>query len=528
MKNIITATGLLSISALLVILTAWTVFGQLNNSLGHNGQWVSTKMQLGMYVFGRDEFIGDRQALAHNHLNLAAWHGRQEVLTASPYEFSSVDFDFYHSPSSYFYFIFNKTPEQFSAVRLGNNPEFGNAFLTVKQSGEFRSKIPIAVNPAPNRWHHASIVLKRETGHVIVNIDSADIADIPIAVLPRQQFGFRGSRNTVFVDNVTAKNQETTVFSDSFGYRDARFLWMITGFLLSADILIFLITNLRKKNAKDAYFSSVLFNVILLVSLICIESAVWFYFLDKYPNPDSPVASVLRAVTFRKPTDDFEEKNSENLRKFSGAAGKKILVIGTSQAWGAGAEREQDTFANVIKTTIRSRNPPLAQANGNPSDVLGLATPSGFSVLNASIAGANSSVVLSYYKRDWIGISPMMVIIDLSNNDTDADVFRKNLTEFVRINNERHIQTVFVLEANSPEDSPDALPLHQTMREVGKNEDIRILDLHGYLKKKNDTGILWWDDVHMTTYGHRLAGEFIYEGVKDLLASPSSYRASNE
>jgi hypothetical protein len=32
-----------------------------------------------------------------------------------------------------------------------------------------------------------------------------------------------------------------------------------------------------------------------------------------------------------------------------------------------------------------------------------------------------------------------------------------------------------------------------------------------------DTGILWWDEVHLTSYGQELTGKYIYENIKDLL-----------
>jgi phospholipase/lecithinase/hemolysin len=81
---------------------------------------------------------------------------------------------------------------------------------------------------------------------------------------------------------------------------------------------------------------------------------------------------------------------------------------------------------------------------------------------------------------------------------------------------------VFVLEANSVEIDPEGgkglSTKHSVMRQIGTEENIRIIDIHHYLASLTpQSGNLWWDIVHPTTFGHKLIGQYIFENIKDLL-----------
>jgi lysophospholipase L1-like esterase len=141
-----------------------------------------------------------------------------------------------------------------------------------------------------------------------------------------------------------------------------------------------------------------------------------------------------------------------------------------------------------------------------------------YEVMNSSISGLTSTELLNYYRKTWINFHPNIVAIDLSTNDEhQPDIFKTNLIEFVKLNKQRNIQTFFVLEANSPEvRSGDYLP-YSIMKSVAENEKIPVIDLHQYLKSQEGTGILWWDYVHPTSYGHQLIGEFLFNNIEDIL-----------
>ena len=55
------------------------------------------------------------------------------------------------------------------------------------------------------------------------------------------------------------------------------------------------------------------------------------------------------------------------------------------------------------------------------------------------------------------------------------------------------------------------------MRNISTQYHVPLLDLNGYLTSDGvyDSGFLWWDLVHLTSYGQELAAEFIAKGIRD-------------
>jgi lysophospholipase L1-like esterase len=163
----------------------------------------------------------------------------------------------------------------------------------------------------------------------------------------------------------------------------------------------------------------------------------------------------------------------------------RILMVGSSQTWGAGAAREQDTFVR--------RTEDLLNSEGKL-----------FECINAGISGSYSRELLEIFREEWLALEPSIVVIDLSTNDEDGVAFAAALDEFATIDEQHDIDTILVLEPNSAEAAPRSLRFHPTMREVGSRHYIAVLDLQEYLAEHRDSGILWWDVVHPTSYGHQL------------------------
>jgi lysophospholipase L1-like esterase len=55
------------------------------------------------------------------------------------------------------------------------------------------------------------------------------------------------------------------------------------------------------------------------------------------------------------------------------------------------------------------------------------------------------------------------------------------------------------------------------MRKVSETYKIPCIDLDDYLAGKEiyDSGFLWWDYVHLTSYGHKTAAGFVAESIAD-------------
>jgi hypothetical protein len=131
-------------------------------------------------------------------------------------------------------------------------------------------------------------------------------------------------------------------------------------------------------------------------------------------------------------------------------------------------------------------------------------TGHGFECINAAISGLNSTDLLELYAQEWIILEPKLTVVILSNNERDADRFRTNMERLAEMNRVRGIQTLFVLEPNSPERKSDLVRMHAVLREVGEAHQVPVVDMHGHLRTHGDDGFLWWDHVHLTSFGHRL------------------------
>jgi len=178
--------------------------------------------------------------------------------------------------------------------------------------------------------------------------------------------------------------------------------------------------------------------------------------------------------------------------------GTRILFLGTSQMWGSGAsfpnERIASRVGSLLNTGASGRN---------------------IYVINASKRGSNSFKLLSSCKDHLYLFRPDLVILDLSNND-DARSFDKGLLSLLEWTRSIHSKSLFILEPNSPE-VDKIRDKHAIMRNISTQYHVPLLDLNGYLASESvyDSGFLWWDLVHLTSYGQELAAEFIAKGIRD-------------
>ena len=102
-------------------------------------------------------------------------------------------------------------------------------------------------------------------------------------------------------------------------------------------------------------------------------------------------------------------------------------------------------------------------------------------------------------------------MINLGTNGMN-DELASGLSGFLEINRSHHISTVLILEPNSPEiETTMITEKHQIMRVLGAREHMPMLDLQAYLSDPSvdRSGALWWDFVHLTSYGHSLVAKWL-------------------
>lgn len=460
-----------------------------DNSLQKNGNWVSTKLTLEKALMGRTNFMENRQTLATGSLDLGAWHGYQEVLIKNKLEnVNKLNFTFFLKRDAYLCLIFNKTDSDYLGIRLSSTDLFDNIFFKATNSGEFREKIPIDLPLfSPNKRYHFKIEFQQESFSIFV--DNQKVSDFKTSILTAQTIGFRGSEKSAFIDNIGIYAEDKLLFYESFrNYsRNVPFVLFLSYLLvLSANLLVAggLWLFAKLKNRKYLSFSIISINFLAIILSLGIYSLGNSYiaipsFLKQEERDwlKDEIAQIMNEV---KSTYSISPEVDENTYR--------ILFIGSSQTWGAGASKNSETFVALTEDLLNDRHHDLK-----------------FECINVAVSAINSSIVLDIWKEwNWLDYQPKSVVINLSNNDSDAKLFGNNLVKMIDLCLAKGIKPILVLEPNSIEhyDIASLLENHQVMKAVGENKNVPVIDMHAYLKNNTNVGFLWWDSVHLTSFGH--------------------------
>jgi len=185
----------------------------------------------------------------------------------------------------------------------------------------------------------------------------------------------------------------------------------------------------------------------------------------------------------------------------------RIGFFGTSQTAGAGAELRTEMFVARVHQM-------LGEVGGKQVETY-----------NFAIGGQKSWTLLPLYRGYWIKADLDLLVVNLSTNDTDSRKFRASLTELANLNRARGVETAFVLEPNAAERKSSWLKAnHALMREVAAEFGVPVWDMSGHFAREGvrDSGFLWWDFVHLSSLGHRVAAEFLVERIRPLIAGEAA------
>jgi lysophospholipase L1-like esterase len=472
------------------------------NSIRNNGNWEVTKTDLHLYVLGSEAFYKGRQALSQSRLNLGAWHGFQEVISRKVFPIKEVSFSFHLEKGAYLYFVFNKTRESanFYALRLSSDPRFKNFLFLVSSQGKFLERIPVLIPTLEfEQWHHCSISFSVDSFTLSLNNKILKRFSIPIK--ETQMIGFRGGYKNTYVDDViTSDKDHNVLLKESFS--NNKDILVTIGFVLILVLILHsLFALLSKKRSVDnnnIFFGLITFNLAASFTLMIASLFYFYFYTDMYTNEEHFRKREERWIASQ--TQRIAEDTKMEIEKEHNLPTYRIMFVGSSQTWGAGASYHSETFVHRIARRL----------NGE------LKGKYHVTCLNISISGEDSAGLYEIYKK-FIRYDPKLVILNLSNNDHDAKVFEDSLDRFLRSNEEKDIDTLFILEANSIEAYPAELPMHPVMRRSAKQSSTKMIDLHHYLKEHYDEGLLWWDSVHLTSFGHELAARRILKEIREFL-----------
>lgn len=484
------------------------------NTLALNSKWQVTKSQL--YNPGYDGTIykNQTQALAYNALNLTAWRGWHEVYLNQAVAWKKLSIKFRPSEGSFLYFIFHRTEQDFSAVRISYAFIYPNALISAKYTGEFIDQKPLIIEQLNGEgWQE--LTLKKassDSQEVEVWYNNENIATYSTKTDPNGSIGFRAGKNEILVDDVVAYGDKGEILLnekfDNLGH-----FWEFYLYLILAEIAFNISFWLFLKKRRQ-----------LLRPLINFKLGFWilFFFINcfilgfssilraRYPNPNS---------WFNKLKSQFEYKNADGaawsqiqnqnlFTNYSKAATDssqtKIMFIGSSQTEGEGSGLKNENFVSQFKNLLDQS--PLLKTKK-------------FVIINNGKPGTTASQLVEFFKNQWIKLKPNVVIINLSGNDQEYQTgpdFATALEEFVDLSREYNFKLVFLAEANNIEFKPK-LATHQTMKEIALKNKLTFIDMHKYLASNQNNGILWWDFIHPTSYGYKLIAKQLFDQLKTKL-----------
>ena len=530
------------------------------NTLAENGDWVSAKTLMQIGLVGAHHFVHTRNALAGNRLDLGAWHGYNEVYFAEPLTLGSVELSFRLAEGAHLSIVVSRDESSFVGARLSRHPEFPSMLFRGERSGAFTETSTIDGVDLGGDWHRARVDAS-ENGWT-VSLDGAALASLDAAAIPEGFVGLRNGSYPAEVDDVVITDATGAVRLDE-SFRNTNGYWATLAIaLVAAWGLFYLIARLASRpddsDATPPLFWVVLASLMLTFAAglyLAFDVKVWSrsYFYRKHvptasqgpatatlvrleswrqtlvgvdsevmvePSPDRLTRSLSRwdfehdfawpgpheyqrhaAYSSREPGVPryFSPNRLEALGPTDEAV--RITFAGSSQVVGAGAELAADSLvARLHRLLVEASEDHLAE--------MGLR----LEILNVAVQSSEVPLQLLTFERRWIGLEPDLLLINLSYNDRDPELFESGLRRFAEIGEERGHRTVFVVEAMAADhDNPLVREKQATMRRLGRELDVPVIDLEAHMSSPDvrDSGFLWWDPVHMSSYAQHVAAEWL-------------------
>ena len=503
-----------------------------------------------LIIMGETEYLLSRPAVARNQLHLGPYYGHQEVIYRDLLNLRELHFDFEIPEHSYVDVLFQRMDAEFQGLRLSRSEQYPSFVFVSNKDGKFLSKQILdwpLINPG---WHRA--VIKVGEGHSVVRIDQNEYT-IPLRIT-EGNFSFRGGFGGASIKNIKLFTPD--------GKREISFvndkLWFPAVLLALVILMVLghLFISFRSWPAKKAL------SAWALLSLVGVETVgAWFVFDYFYYSSqivsNAGLNSLLLPKHYAYPCVDFEscrfrvtyflngliggEKislkeiqnkgypsarhNQQALycsslneeceiirnRKTRGLSAVKapsyrIMMVGSSQTMGAGASNIQSTFFALTHQKLKALLPGVVLES-----------------VNLSAAGTVSTDRLLVYKQHYLNFQPDVVVINLSNNDISAELFRQNISEFLTLNKAAGIKTILLMEANNQERQGilGVTYQHRVLSELSKEFQVPVYSHHEFFGRPEvySSGFIWWDGVHFTDYGHQLMAEWLSPKVYQILVS---------
>ncbi|MCP3983037.1 MAG: SGNH/GDSL hydrolase family protein [bacterium] len=490
-------TGLLLVNVLLALLATGLLaktWLQVGNTLHAGGRWESSKVGLSYGILGSVSFLTTRTALFRERLDLGAWHAHHELRWHERIDPESIELRFRLLGEGTFSVLLGDDHAGFDAVRFSRSPGLDGGCLRVAPGGRFERHETLPGTSAQaldTGWH----VFQWQRGQVFLDGRDLGHCDWPVKEGVRLALRSTAGRKT-WVDDLRIVGREGLIVEESFANRRGapRVVSIALLFVLCASGLAWF--GSREARAHGEVSGGA---VLLLVNLVLVAIAgLWFatewIYLGRL-HPEQPdFAGYENRIEYEG--EIVPRLAREHPLVPPGPGIRRVVFLGSSQTWGSGAASAEEPWVARLERRWNEAAQPGTRVE----------------CINTGIPAFTGPQILPLWTDTWSAWEPELVVVDLGNNDRDPEALEQAMDELVVFNRERGIRTVFVLEPNTIEARAEQslaglVERHGILRRVGGRHGIPVLDLHEALVIRRAEGFLWWDRVHLTSFGHRVMAE---------------------
>ncbi len=499
-----------AMQVLVVAAGVWFWLDRHNTLSTQNGVWEVSKQNLGLSVMGSQDFYVQRQALAGGKLNLGAWHGFQQVRYTIPIDYNSLQITFDIDQGGYIYFLFSCQDHYCDALRLSNSSHLRSSLVRISPEGEFISQQTVPVTVLKQKNNHLTLALSSDRNELLVQLNEVYLYHLDIEVQSEPRIiGFRNGWLPVKIDEIRAKDWsgETILLETFDNQKTWKQLFTKTVLITVAITLLVLSFGTGFLQLDPQQIAKKMFLLFFMIFICGLSVAVVDHYLTpRYPDVYSWFSN------WGKKEQVFVE--SESMKIVDQLRGKytlkpkanifRVMCLGSSQAWGAGVLHPEDAFVTQLELIANKKL-------GNRFRK--------FEFIPAAVSGIDSVELVSLYESEWRLFKPKLLLVNYSTNDFSSAGLAVQLERLLTITEKDGVEVILVLEANSIE-YRSVVENHQVMKEIAKKHNLKVIDMHSHLATQYDQGILWWDFVHPTSFGHRLIAEYLYSQIQQELRSP--------
>lgn len=479
----------------------------LGNTIHANGRFESTKVGLDHGILGAVSFVATRTALHRGRLDLGAWHGFHELLLREAVTPERIALRLRLREEGWLALMLQRTDEGFEAVRVSRDPGFPAACLAGTAEGAFTAKQPLAQPALDGGWHELAV--ERDGERFRVTLDGAPAGTCGRPLGRPVRVGLRGSAAThVEVDDlrIASSTPPLLVEEDFANHRRAGALTLGALGLVAAVNALVAGATLRARRRSRAALAPYLVatNLVLAAAAGLALVADTAYFGRIHPERID-FAGFENRIEY---VGQIAPRLARTYPLAPPAPGvRRIVVLGTSQTWGSGASRPEDVWVTRLEEALNA-----AAAPGER-----------FELVNAGLPGETSRELAELWEERWVAWQPEVVLVNLGNNDRDAAALAREVDRIAAINEERGIRTVLIPEANSTESRSERSlrgleEKHAALRRVAVQRRLAVVETHAPLVAARDDGFLWWDRVHLTSYGQARLAALLFERRAEWLA----------